>query len=452
LFVLLPRTQYPLWDFMNQSGPKVTGFSDRVQPGSAPAVNEVKGVVLRAICRQLPEERLYWRGIVLNGFQGSDWVRLPVEEERMGGVGKGTLVRQEIYPEPSRNPYLLALNIPRGLSGVRYNGSGDDVLTLERTPEKRIKYEAESVLADALPVKGGIAPEFYLALPPGVSDRMRREGRALARPGLGVPEKLKLVERFFRDQRLSYATTGLPVGPDAVDSFLFAKKRGHCELFASACATLLRLAGVPARLVGGYHGGSYSAMGGYYLVTEDMAHVWVEAFDPGRGWVTIDPSAWSTGFAKNGGMGRQLRMYADALGFYWNKAVITYDLQKQIALFTAAGSKARNIHLPNGFWKPLAGVAGAAGLLAALVTLLMTRGRSSEERVLKRFLRALAVRYPDSKGEGRGLFELSEELGDPQVREFAAIYGNAVYHDRGLLPAETVRLNEIIRILRQHPS
>ncbi|HJV35433.1 DUF3488 domain-containing protein, partial [Geomonas sp.] len=84
LFVLLPRTQYPLWDFMNQSAVKVTGFSDTVKPGSAPAVNEVKGVVLRAICRQVPEERLYWRGIVLNALQGNDWVRFPVEE-RMAG-------------------------------------------------------------------------------------------------------------------------------------------------------------------------------------------------------------------------------------------------------------------------------------------------------------------------------------------------------------------------------
>ncbi|HJV66832.1 MAG TPA: DUF3488 and transglutaminase-like domain-containing protein [Geomonas sp.] len=452
LFVLLPRTQYPLWDFMNQSGPKVTGFSDTVRPGSAPAVNEAKGVVLRAICGQLPEERLYWRGIVLNGFQGNDWVRLPVEEERLPGVGKGAVVHQEIYPEPSRTPYLLALNIPRGLSGVRYGDSGDDVLTMQGRSEKRIKYEAESVLSDVLAVRGEIDRDFYLTLPARLSDRMRAEGRELSRPGLAVPEKLRLVERFFRNQRLSYATSGLPVGPDALDSFLFVKRRGHCELFASACATLLRLAGVPARLVGGYRGGTYNAMGGYYLVTEEMAHVWVEAYDPARGWVTVDPSAWSTGFARNQGVARQLRMYADALGFYWNKAVITYDLQKQIALFTAAGSKARNLRLPAGFWKPLAGGAAALGLLAALVALQAAGPKSREEKVLRRFLRVLYRRYPAAAGEGRGLFELAEEVGDPLVKEFAAIYGNAVYHDRRLLPAETVRLQEIIRTFRQHPS
>lgn len=453
LFVLLPRTQYPLWDFMNQSGPKKTGFTDTVRPGGSTTVAETKNVVLRAITPKVPEQKLYWRGIVLNGFKGNDWVRLPVpEDEEMRRVGPGSSVRQEIYPEPSRVPYLVALNIPRAITGLRHSVSEDDVIMATVAPDKRMKYLADSTLSDVITVSGDVDRNFYLALPGTVSGRLRAKGAEFSRPGLSVPDKLRLVEGFFRSQRLSYATTGLPVGPDPLDSFLFVKRRGHCELFASSCATLLRLAGVPARLVGGYRGGTYNAMGGYYLVTEDMAHVWVEAYDPARGWVSIDPSAWSIGFQRNPGAAQQLRMYVDALGFYWNKAVITYDLEKQISLVRTAGNKARNIRFPTTWWKPVAGGAVAAGLVVAAVAFFLKGPKTSEERVLRRFLRAVRKRYPASYRDGRGLFDLANDIGDPQVREFVTVYGNAVYRDQRLKPDELARLKQIIRTLGPHLS
>jgi protein-glutamine gamma-glutamyltransferase len=452
LFVLLPRTQYPLWDFLNRGAAKTTGFSDTVSPGGASSVSEVKSVVLRVICRRVPESKLYWRGIVLNGFRGNAWVRQPVPQEQMIRPEPGETVDQEIYPEPSGTPYLLALNIPRLVSGVRHADSADAVYQSARPLEKRIKYQAQSTLSDAIQVKGGIERDFYLRLPPTVSARMRAEGRVLSRPGLRTEEKLRLLERFFLAQKLGYATTGLPTGADPLDSFLFDRKRGNCEFFASSGALLLRLAGVPARLVGGYRGGTYNEMGGYYLVTEDMAHVWVEAYVEGRGWLTVDPSAWSAGFSRRDGVGRKLRMYFDAVGFYWNKAVITYDLEKQIALVRTAGSKARNFSFPAGFARQLVTLALLLLPFAALFVLYRRRPRSREERVLRHFLRVVHRRYPSASAEPCGLYELAERIADPQLHEFVAIYGQAVYRDRHLQDDELIRLKENIRILGQHRS
>ena len=451
LFVLLPRTQYPLWDFLNRGGGTSAGFSETVSPGTASSVAEQKNVVLRAICPKVPESRLYWRGIVLNGFQGKAWVRLPVPAERSVGT-EGTMVRQEIYPEPSSNQYLLALNIPRQVSGMRQAESSDDVFKAQRPLEKRTKYEALSGLADSIRVKGGIEREFYLRLPPEVPQRMRAEGSALAREGKSDADKMALLERFFRAQRLAYSTTGLPVGPDPLDDFLFVKKRGNCEFFASSYATLLRIAGVPARLVGGYRGGSYNELGGYYLVTEDMAHVWVEAYVEGKGWLSVDPSAWSAGFARSEGVGRALRMYFDAVGFYWNKAVITYDLEKQIALLRSAGNKARVVHLPAWSARRLASLSLWLLPLAALGVLLLVRKGSREERVLRRFLRAAGRHYPAIWPQGCGLYEMADRSDDPRVREFVAIYGAALYRDRLLQDEEFDKLKEIIRGLNQHRS
>ena len=450
LFLLLPRTQYPLWDFLNRSATKVTGFSETVNPGGSSSLTSVKTVVLRATSPKVPESQLYWRGIVLNGFRDNAWVRLPVPREQSLPPEQGMHVRQEIYPEPSRTPYLLALNVPRTVTGLSNEQSGDTVFTMRRQIEKRTKYHAFSVLSEAIRVRGKIDRAFYLGLPKTVSERVRAKGRELARPELSDQAKLQLVENFFQDQRIAYATSGLPTGPDPIDAFLFVTKRGNCEFFASSSATLLRLAGVPARLVGGYRGGSYNEMGGYYLVTEDMAHVWVEVYLEGRGWVSVDPSAWSTGFTREEGAAKKLRMYLDALGFYWNRAVITYDLEKQLSLVRTAGSKARNFRFPDGLVRPLVVSALALLPLTALALLYLRRPRTVEERLLRRFLRVTRRLHPGAFQEEPGLFELAEAVGDPQVKEFAGIYGAAVYRDQRLKPDELVRLKEIIRILDQH--
>jgi len=452
LFVFLPRTQTPLWDFLNRGGPTSSGFSETVSPGGSSSVAEVKKVVFRAISRKVPESSLYWRGIVLNGFRDNVWIRLPEPKETDVGTGRGESVPQEIYPEPSSSPYLLALNIPRQVSGVRHEQSKDAVFKSQRALDKRTKYDALSTLSDEIRVKGGIDRDFYLTLPLTVSQRMRTQARELARPGLPAGEKLRLLERFFRAQRLSYATSGLPVGADPLDDFLFVTKKGNCEFFASSYATLLRLAGVPARLVGGYRGGSYNEMGGYYLVTEDLAHVWVEAFVEGRGWVTVDPTSWSVGFPRREGLGRTLRMYLDAVSFYWDKAVITYDLGKQIALLKTAGSKAREFRFPLESAKRIMAFSLWLLPLAGLVVLLLRRPGTPEERVLKRFLRVASKRFPGAFQENCGLFELAGRIDNPQIQEFVAIYGAALYGDRRLLDQELLSLKEIIRVLGQHRS
>jgi protein-glutamine gamma-glutamyltransferase len=450
LFVLLPRTQYPLWNFLNRGGGSSTGFSETVKPGSASSVSEVKKAVLRAMSRKVPEGKLYWRGIVLNGFQENAWIRLPAPRERLRGPAPGESVAQEIYPEPSATPYLLSLNLPRQVTGVRYGDATDLVFRSRQPVDQRIKYQAVSTLSDTLKVIGGIDRDFYLQVPDRVSPRLLAAARSLSQSGLSDAGKLARLETFLRGQRVSYANTGLPVGPDALDEFLFSKKRGNCEFFASSGAILLRLAGVPARLVGGYRGGSYNEMGGYYLVTEDMAHVWMEVYLDGKGWVTVDPSSWSLGFSRPAGGGRSYQLYVDALGFYWNKAVITYDLEKQISLLRNVGGKARKFRVPDTLGKDLMRAMLFLVPVGLLVGWFLKRPATEEERVLRQFRRAVRRLYPEIDLARTGLFELAQQSGDQMVQEFVVTYGAALYGDRRLRQDELVRLNTVLRRLKQH--
>lgn len=94
----------------------------------------------------------------------------------------------------------------------------------------------------------------------------------------------------------------LAPGPFRTDQpiaeFLLEKKRGYCEYFATAAAVLLRLEGVPTRYVTGFMVSDESRVGDHYVVRDEDAHAWIEAWIEGRGWVVADavPAAELAGF------------------------------------------------------------------------------------------------------------------------------------------------------------
>jgi len=451
LFVVLPRTQYPLWDIRG-GGASVVGFTEKVTPGGASSISTVQTPAFRVLCDKLPEDALYWRGIVLNAYQGDSWVRREPPRETPVPVTGGVSVEQTVYQEPSRTPYLLALDHPVSLTGVRRIPSPDLVFSTPPGTTGRISYRAVSVASNRIGVRGGIDRSFYLALPAHLPPRLTAAARDAA-AGATPEEVIARMRRFFISQRLSYSTKNLPMGADALDTFLFAHKKGNCEYFASSAALFLRLAGVPARLVGGYRGGAYSETGGYYLVTENMAHVWVEAYLEGKGWLHLDPSAWSLNFGRSAPSVGKVRLVMDALGFYWSKAVVTYNLEKQISLFRGAGERLNSFAAPQVSPRRVFPVFLVVPLLLGGYALARRRPGTPAQRLLRRFLRAVRRRYPQQSVGNRGIFEIARSCDDPCVTEFASLYGDALYTDRSLTRAEVARLKRIVRELkaRQQP-
>jgi transglutaminase-like putative cysteine protease len=453
-FFILPRTQYPLWSFLNVGGAKGTGFSERVAPGSAPAVEEGRNAAFRVSCARLPQSDLYWRGIVLNSFEGNAWVRREPAgpEERV--AGKGEAVRQTIFPEPGRASYLLVLNVPRTVSGIRYLSAPDRSYQRKGAPSGHEKYEAESVPGAALTVKKGGVSGLYLQLPADVPERMVTLGKTIAGRAGSDARKVALLEEYFQGARLSYGTTGLPVGKEPLAEFLFDKKRGNCEFFASSFALLLRSVGVPARLVGGYYGGNYNELGGYYLITEDMAHVWVEAFVAGKGWVTVDPSRWAVNFSgvseKRKREGRTISMVLDALGYYWNQTVINYDLERQMRMISSANSGLKRLKVPARLRQVLLHAGVLVAIVAGALVFLCWKRVTPEERVLRAFLRKVKREYGVEVSRTTGLHGLAAALGDPSAGRFVEIYAAALYSDRKLSAGELRELKVLVEGVHNH--
>jgi transglutaminase-like putative cysteine protease len=75
-----------------------------------------------------------------------------------------------------------------------------------------------------------------------------------------------------------------------LERFLFADRRGYCQHFSGAMALLLRMGGIPARVATGFTPGAHDASRNEWVVRDYDAHSWVEAWFPGLGWVTFDPT------------------------------------------------------------------------------------------------------------------------------------------------------------------
>jgi hypothetical protein len=448
-FLILPRTQFPLWNALaGASAGADTGITDHVAPGSSATIAENRVVAFRAAMPAQDPERLYWRGIVLNSFDGTAWVRKspPPETPAIPAVGS---ITQEIYLEGIRSPVLPSLNVPRQLTGMRVQTSPDLVFRPIAASRGKLRYSVTSVLLDTFAVPRGIDRTFYCQLPPVLPPRLTETGRRIGREASGAEHALALVEQFFRQQKISYGTTGLPTGPTALDTFLFEKRTGHCEFFATSCALLLRQAGIPARLVGGYLGGTYNDLGQYYVVTEERAHVWVELFIEGRGWVTVDPSRWAVNFSQAravppSGFLKQVALILDTGSYYWNVTIINYDLERQFSAANRLVDLSRDLRLSGtGRWIWPVLLSGATLLLVPFFTRQCRTSR--EERLVRKVLARIRQVYGIVPPPATGLHTLAKELNDPALYELIEHYGAIVFQGHRLSRREAAQLRQLCR-------
>lgn len=100
-----------------------------------------------------------------------------------------------------------------------------------------------------------------------------------------------LITWIGANTRYSTDIPPLPPGADSVEEFLFGNRTGYCEQISTALTVMLRTLGIPAREAVGYVPGSYNPVTDLYQVRAEDAHAWVQAWFPGYGWVSFDPTA-----------------------------------------------------------------------------------------------------------------------------------------------------------------
>ena len=368
LFLVLPRTAQAAFERFVPQRYRLAGFSNTVTLGEIGRIQQSSAPVMHVRSFQgegfLPVK---WRGAALAEFDGKRWFNPPdqdqivrVEDDVLRlrtateGASRGPNVIYQVHLEPLISDTLffagtvetIRIDVPF----LRYSRGGG-VHVPPRFGGRGLNYSAYGFLPNEW------AEGRYTAqLPPGamrellslpdLDPRIPELARAMTREVETPAEKARQIERRLRrDYGYTLELLSKPVD-DPLAYFLFVRKKGHCEYFASSMAVMLRTLGIPARVITGFQSGVYNPMTGWQVVRASDAHSWVEAWIDGRGWTTFDPTPFDT---SGGGMGVMVRlsMLTDTLSQYWQDWVMSYDMGHQVALFTRIQAAGRHFRLPD---------------------------------------------------------------------------------------------------------
>jgi len=518
VFLALPRVGVGFF-LKGRGGLTLAGFSDGVKLGGHGVIKNDATVVMRVEIagrygsRDAPE--IHWRGVAFDHYEHGQWSRSqdsprtqqnvdpsPTRDRRFlrwdgpdldaGGIEEleAKLVRQDIWLDPLDSDVLFGASAPRIVDYAHTLRPRKQVA--ERNDEIRldhgstVHYTVWSELKPPPPevlraAGGGNLPagyQAYLQLPPQITRRTRDLARQITAGLTTEYDKVQAI-RSWLVNNLTYTLVLVEPGEqEPVDFFLFDRKKGHCEYFASAFAVLARAVAIPTRQVNGFLGGEWNEYQSYVAVRAGDAHSWDEVYYPGAGWVTIDPTPpGDVDALGRGGKGWTARLsrFVDTLRFQWNKWVIEYDLVSQLSLFRqvggALGGGASAIKLAAIAVKDAAVDHWLiAAILAAVAAVVLTRrrrrrpsGRAASYRPRSRTRSGIAAIYDDvaraltRAGVPREAAVTPRELalrmaarGDrlaPQVGELTELYYAAEWGRRDD-PAAARRAGDLAREIR----
>ena len=359
IFFVIPRIGAGILQKTRGETLRTTGFSERVDLGTIGAVKQDPQVVMRV---QLPDQpavgkdRLYLRGVAYDRYNGRSWNNSATHQRTLTATSYGTfLVRPNDPPtassrsEPVRQDFLLealdtsvlfAVPFAEQLSGEFLGVQADAMgaLHLAFPISSRIRYsvtsQARSVSLEEQVALALDYPESvrlrYLQLPERsekVSDLAQRIARQAVTPyGQAVAIQRHLLENYRYSLDVETATLSHPL-----EEFLFTRKTGYCEHYATAMVNMLRTVGIPARLVTGFLATEWNEYGSYFTVRQRDAHAWVEVYFPRSGWVTMDPTP-AVGSSMAPSRWDALQQLGESFRLQWDRLFVRYSVRDQMAV------------------------------------------------------------------------------------------------------------------------
>ncbi len=375
IFLLFPRLGLGFFSARTRNGNPLTGFSDSLELGHFGTIEDSSRVVMRVEFPQPRESRpniaaFKLRGIAFDTYDGRSWSRqqtdsrpLASDQDGFYGIryfprlpqGEFQVYEYDIYLEPldMDNRVLFAAPRPLALRHLvtrfdRFRGTSK---TFVEDRLENLSFTGPSSTSTSYTVRSGElaipparlrragtdypqeVPRHYLQLPEDLDPRIG----SLAKVAAGSadnPYDVAVNIRDYLQTNYGYSLEGEGIPEDPVADFLFVRKKGHCEYFATTMVVLLRSLGIPARPVNGFLGGTYNEFGDYYTVTESRAHSWVEVFLGDVGWITFDPTPAAERLPPSQGFFDTMAMWFDALKLRWYKWVVEYDLEKQLEVYS----------------------------------------------------------------------------------------------------------------------
>jgi len=254
--------------------------------------------------------RHYWRQNIYNSYTGVGWQAAPLQQQpppgapaAQPGPGQYELKQKyDIVAAHGRDLFSTSqpVSTPANPAGVGTSlvyalPDGSSLLQGDVSTYEVTSWASSPTIAQMQYATTDYPPEIqqtYLQLPASLPRRVSELARRIAAPGNTVYEKAIRIQDYLR---LTYPykidVAPPPAGKDAVDYFLFEAPGGFCTYYASAMAVMLRVEGIPARVVTGYAMGDFDYTRNAYRVPVSASHAWVEVYFPRLGWVEFEPTS-----------------------------------------------------------------------------------------------------------------------------------------------------------------
>ncbi len=476
LFLLVPRIPAPLGGLIQLEHAR-SGLSDEMSPGSISQLMLSNQTAFRAEfaagVKPAPET-LYWRGPVFWRYDGLSWREGgssrpadPFDLETRGGT-----LAYHVTLEPHAQRWLFVTGLATELADVPARLTADMQWLADKPVKERLRYRVEAHPDYRLDAGGLSAADRARAL--ALPERRNPKTHALAQEWAADNDPAAVVAqalRHFREQPFRYTLNPPRLGEHAMDEFMFGSRAGYCEHYSSAFVVLMRAAGIPARVVTGYQGGEYNAIGEYWIVRGRDAHAWAEVWLEDEGWRRVDPTAAIAPERIESGsvaaLPRAERPFAmidigwlkparlawDTLNNRWNLWVIGFNHERQRQFL--AGIHPTLASLKAMLWAAL-GVAAlfVLVLLAGLLWPAGSRDRDAASRLYARFCKRLGrTGLVRAASEGPRAFARRAAQARPDlasaIGEISELYVGIRYADAG--EDELIRLRRAVRVFRPAP-
>jgi transglutaminase-like putative cysteine protease len=372
-FLFAPRIS-PLWSVPVQANTGTTGLSDSMAPGDIGNLTRSAEVAFRVQFKGKapPYSELYWRALTLDDFTGREWRRTFNDAQFFGADVRdqkpwytnieyqGAPVDYNVIMEPTFQNWIFTLMIPQ-IGDERMIMTRDFQVGSKRPVSQRFSYDARSFLQyQADTGDEGNQQRRSRNLPDGSNPQARAFAQQLYASVTSDREYINAVLENFRQQNFFYTLNPPTLGQHSVDEFLFSTRQGFCEHYASSFTFLMRAAGIPARVVTGYQGGSFNPYDGTLTVRQYDAHAWSEVWLPGEGWIRVDPTAavaperisqgseitlqqeesfmddatFSLMRFRSSVLLNDLRLRLEMIDYAWNRFVLNYNQDMQFNLIS----------------------------------------------------------------------------------------------------------------------
>lgn len=293
IFVLFPRLEAPHWMWLKDDTKGLSGLTETLEPGSIRDLSLSDELVFRVRFKgDVPPPYLrYWRGPV---YSYTDGVRWSMNKKDYRQVAEPTYIgkayQYTLLMEPQKENWVFPMEMAETFGHSLHRNAFYQLLT-DKRPGERAEYSITSRTSYNTGDISQAELRENLQLPAAASAKQLELIRALHGFESNKTLFIQNLLNHFRHEKFYYTLTPPLMPDDPIDTFLFETRSGFCSHYATAFVYLLRIAKIPARVVGGYQGGEINPVGGFLEVRQADAHAWAEAWLDGRGWVRFDPTA-----------------------------------------------------------------------------------------------------------------------------------------------------------------